>query len=70
MKVRISYTVEVSDYLRRAIRHYYGETGLATREEVKDWIERYGSSEDDNLVQALQNSEDADYEPEQTYDDD
>lgn len=49
MRVRISYTVEVDDDFRRGIRRYYGK-GLATRQEVKDWCERYGNSEDDNIA--------------------
>jgi len=49
MKVRVAYTVEVSDFHRRAIRHHYGESGLATRAEVVRWYEAYGSSGDDDL---------------------
>lgn len=43
MKVRITYTAEVSDEERRAIRAHYGEDGLATREEVKNFFEDFGS---------------------------
>lgn len=50
MKVRISYTVEVSDDYRRAIRRFYGKEGLATREEVQDWHEAHGASLDDDLM--------------------
>lgn len=50
MKVRVSYTVEVSDDYRRAIRHYFGQTGLATRDDVRRWLEMHGSSEDENLM--------------------
>lgn len=35
MKVNLG-TIEVGDVERRAIRHRYGETGLATRKEVRD----------------------------------
>lgn len=35
MKVRIEYTVDVSDDYRRAINLHYGRPGLATRDEVK-----------------------------------
>ena len=58
MKVRVAYTIEVSDDYRRAIRVYYGREGLASREEVQDWIKRYGTSEDDNLMSDLQLAED------------
>ena len=34
MKVALG-TIEVTDVQRRAIRHRYGKTGLATREEVR-----------------------------------
>tara|TARA_R100001129_G_scaffold168511_1_gene136768 strand:- start:85 stop:276 length:192 start_codon:yes stop_codon:yes gene_type:complete len=34
MKVNLG-TIEVDDVQRRAIRHRYGKTGLATREEVR-----------------------------------
>lgn len=53
MKVRISYTEDVDDDFRRAIRIHYGGTGLATRLEVQRWFESYGSSENDNLMQEL-----------------
>lgn len=54
MRIRISYTTEVSDAFRRAIRFHYGHPGLATRAEVKDWIVRYGETGDDDLMYALQ----------------
>lgn len=37
MRVRISYAVEVSDLMRRAIRGHYGQEGMATRQEIKNW---------------------------------
>ena len=43
-----------NDDYRRAINAFYGRPGLATREQVKEWLERYGSSEDDNLMFDLQ----------------
>jgi hypothetical protein len=46
MKVRISYTVEVDDDTRRAIRAYYGAEGLATREEVRNWFIAQGEQGD------------------------
>ena len=53
MKVRIQYTVEVSDDYRRAINMFYGRDGLATRDQVKRWIHQYGTSMDDDLMQML-----------------
>lgn len=53
MRVRVQYTVDASDEYRRAIRHFYGKTGMATREEVVDWLKDYGSSEDDNIMWSL-----------------
>ncbi len=49
MKVRVSFVVDVDDTIRRGIRRWYGKEGLATRQEVKDWYEAYGSSMDDDL---------------------
>lgn len=53
MRVRVEYTVEVNDDYRRAINIFYGRPGLASRAEVKRWIEAYGSSGDDDLMQDL-----------------
>lgn len=52
MRVRVAYTVEASDWFRRAIRRYYGQTGLATRAEVRRWMEQYGDSMNDDLSMA------------------
>lgn len=49
MRVRVSYTVTVDARLRRAIRRYHGEQGLATRAEVKSWYEMWGGTMDDDL---------------------
>lgn len=57
VKVRVAYTTEVSDDYRRAINLYYGKPGLASRAEVRKWLEGHGSSEDDNLMYALQQEE-------------
>lgn len=57
MKVRISYIVEVDDTLRREIAAYYGNPGLASREDIKRWYEQYGSSEDDNLAMSADQRE-------------
>jgi len=37
MKVDLG-TIELNDRQRRAIRHYYGKTGLATRAEVRTFL--------------------------------
>jgi len=57
MKVRIDYTVDVSDDYRRAIRHHFGEPGLATRAEVRSWLMGHGSAEDDDLMHDLDKNE-------------
>jgi len=57
MKVRIAYTTEVSDDYRRAINVFYGLPGLASRDEVKNWLLNYGSSQDDDLMHDLQEHE-------------
>lgn len=53
MKVRIIQTVNASNYYRLAINHYYGMPGLATRDEVRAWVIRYGTSMDDDISAAL-----------------
>jgi hypothetical protein len=60
MKVRIAYTTEVNDDYRRAINLHYGEPGLASREQVKRWIESYGSSADSDLMWELELHEEKD----------
>lgn len=52
MKIRINYAVEVDDWFREEINRHYGKPGLATRDEVKQWFEMYGSSMDDDLAMA------------------
>lgn len=56
MKVRVSYTIDVADRHRRAINLYFGNAGLADRQTVKDWYERHGDSEDDDLDFDLQSA--------------
>ena len=58
MKVRVSYTAEVSDEYRRAIRRYHGQTGMATRQEVKDWFWAHGEQMDDELMGTYGDPED------------
>lgn len=50
MRVRVAYTVTVGDDYRRAINAFYGRPGLATREEVRRWLEAFGSSMDGDLM--------------------
>ena len=57
MKVRIAYTATVSDDYRRAINLHYGKPGLASRDDVRRWLEAHGSSEDDNLMYDLAQAE-------------
>lgn len=49
MKVRVSYTVEVDDKFRRAIREYYGQDGLASRKDIQAWYEEWGNTMNDEL---------------------
>jgi hypothetical protein len=53
MKVRVSYTAEVTDDYRRALAFYRGdESGrMATRQELKDWFWLNGQTEDDDIMQ-------------------
>jgi hypothetical protein len=53
MRVRIAYTVEIDDVIRRAINEWYGRPGLATREEIRRWYENNGRSMDDDLSYEL-----------------
>ena len=50
MHVKISYTVDVDDFFRRAISHHIGKTHKATRKEIKQHFEAYGNSVNDDLV--------------------
>lgn len=53
MRVRVSYSTDVSDDYRRAINLHYGRDGLASRDDVKSWLEAHGSAEDDDLMHDL-----------------
>lgn len=57
MRVRVNYTTDVGDDYRRAINLHYGRDGLATREQVRRWLEEYGRCEDDNLMASLDDVE-------------
>jgi len=49
MRLRVTYIVEVDDNFRRALRHYYGRDGMATRQEVAQHFERYGDTLNEDL---------------------
>ena len=55
MKVRICYTVEVGDLLRRGMKMHYGEPGLASRQDIKNWYEMFGESGNDDALWYAQN---------------
>jgi hypothetical protein len=57
MRVRVAYTIDVSDDYRRAINLYYGKLGLASREDVQRWARSFGSAGDDDLMRDLQQAE-------------
>ncbi len=46
MKVRISYTINISDEGREVLAAHQGGTGLATREDIQEHYERYGRHKD------------------------
>ena len=49
MKIRVTYTVNVTDDYRRAIAKYHGKPGLASRTDVQLWLYLHGISMDDDL---------------------
>lgn len=49
MKVRVSFTVDVADDIRREINAHFGLPGLADRDAIKSWYESHGHSQDDDL---------------------
>lgn len=63
MRVRVAYTLDIDDDVRRAINLHYGRPGLATREEVQRWYETQGTSSHDDLMSALQQQEGDDVPP-------
>jgi hypothetical protein len=58
MRVLVKYTVDASDEIRRAIRAYHGQEGLATRQEVADWYKNKGSMMDEDLLNDMDGDED------------
>lgn len=53
MRIRVAYTVDVTDDRRRAINQFYGRPGLATRGEVMAWYQSNGDSMDLDLDASL-----------------
>jgi hypothetical protein len=37
MKVSLG-TIEVDDYMREALAHHYGQTGMATRDQIRRFV--------------------------------
>lgn len=53
MKVRI--TFEVGDHEREGIAHYYGDSGKASYEQVRSFIERNATADIEEVAFQLQN---------------
>ena len=62
MIVKIVYTVEVDDDIRRRIKAHYGEKGLATRKEIQNWFWMYGQSMNDDLQNVVIDEEESESE--------
>ena len=56
MKVRIMYSVDVGDDIRESINRWYGQPGLASRQDVRDWYRTYGTAMDDDLMYMADNN--------------
>lgn len=65
MKVRVAYTVDIDDDIRRAINAWYGRPGLASRKEIQRWYEANGESMDADLAEMARNESEYETEPEQ-----
>ena len=50
MRIRISFTINVSDDMRKAIAHYYGEPGKASRKLLQTHFYQYGHNMHDDLM--------------------
>lgn len=57
MKVNINYTINIDNRYRRAVRAWYGDKGLATRKELKNWFIIYGESMDTTVIEELERQE-------------
>jgi hypothetical protein len=50
VKVKVSYTVDVTDEYRFAINNYYGRPGKANSKEVKQFLKIHGASINDDIL--------------------
>lgn len=50
MKVEIRYTFEANEYMRKALAYFHGREGLATRDEIKSWMQQNGEMSIDDLL--------------------
>lgn len=55
MRVRVVSTSDYPDWWRAAVRRFYGQEGLATRDEIVSWVKAYGTSMDDDLAASADN---------------
>jgi len=56
MRIRMK-TIVVDQEFRRRLRFYYGRTGIATREEVRQWREERGTQSDIDLYDETHDEE-------------
>lgn len=56
MKVVVTMTLDANPWVRRAIRHHFGEDGLASRAEVVRWYQHHGRAMDMDLDSDLANA--------------
>lgn len=54
MRVKVCFTVDVDDEFRRALNSYYGKSGLATREEIRQHYETQSGSIDTDIINEFQ----------------
>ncbi len=59
MRVRVAFTVDVTDEFRRALRFREGREGLATREEIVEHYTQIETSTDDDLLLEYEEERDA-----------
>lgn len=57
MKVKISYTFDADEQMRRALAHFHMREGLATRDEIKSWLEQNGRESLDDLISDYEHSQ-------------
>jgi hypothetical protein len=51
--MRTVFALELSDRVRRALRHYYGASGLATRREIRNWLDALATDAIENVLNDL-----------------